>query len=204
MVDLKQLEVWFVTGSQHLYGPEVLKQVDKDSAEIAKALDKSAAIPCKVVFKPVLTGPDAITKLCMEANTTPNCIGLMTWMHTFSPAKMWIAGLKALTKPIVHLHTQFNRDIPWDSIDMDFMNLNQSAHGGREYGFILSRMRKDRKVVVGHWKTDSVQNKLGVWARAAAAWHDWQNGKVARFGDNMREVAVTEGDKVEAQMRLGY
>jgi L-arabinose isomerase len=204
MVKLKKLEVWFVTGSQHLYGPEVLKQVDKDSAEIAKALDKSAIIPCKVIFKPVLTGPDAITKLCAEANTAANCIGLITWMHTFSPAKMWIAGLKTLTKPIVHLHTQFNRDIPWDSIDMDFMNLNQSAHGGREYGFILSRMRKDRKVVVGHWKEEAVQKKLAVWMRAAAAWHDWQGGRIARFGDNMREVAVTEGDKVEAQIKLGF
>ncbi len=204
MIDLNQFEVWFVTGSQHLYGPEVLKQVDKDSAEIAAALDKSAIIPCKIVFKPVLTGPDAITKLCAEASTAPKCIGLITWMHTFSPAKMWIAGLKALTKPIVHLHTQFNRDIPWASIDMDFMNLNQSAHGGREYGFILSRMRKDRKVVVGHWQEESVQKKLAVWMRAAAAWNDWQGGKVARFGDNMREVAVTEGDKVEAQIRLGF
>ena len=124
MIDLKQFEVWFVTGSQHLYGPEVLKQVDKDSAEIAAALDKSEIIPCKVVFKPVLTGPDAITKICAEASTNSKCIGLITWMHTFSPAKMWITGLKALTKPIVHLHTQFNRDIPWASIDMDFMNLN--------------------------------------------------------------------------------
>ena len=204
MINLKKLEVWFITGSQHLYGPQVLKQVDKDSSEIAKALGQSKNIPCKVVFKPVLKSPEEVTNICMAANTTANCIGLITWMHTFSPAKMWIKGLKALTKPIVHLHTQFNRDIPWATIDMDFMNLNQSAHGGREYGFILSRMRKDRKVVVGHWKADSVQKKIGVWMRAAAAWHDWQNGKVARFGDNMREVAVTEGDKVEAQMRLGY
>ena len=204
MINLKKLEVWFITGSQHLYGPQVLKQVDKDSSEIAKALGQSKNIPCKVVFKPVLKSPEEVTNICMEANTKANCIGLITWMHTFSPAKMWIKGLKALTKPIVHLHTQFNRDIPWATIDMDFMNLNQSAHGGREYGFILSRMRKDRKVVVGHWKADSIQKKIGVWMRAAAAWHDWQNGKVARFGDNMREVAVTEGDKVEAQMRLGY
>jgi L-arabinose isomerase len=204
MINLKKLEVWFVTGSQHLYGPEVLKQVDKDSAEIAAALDKSTNIPCRIIFKPVLKGPEEITKLCMEASNAADCIGLITWMHTFSPAKMWIAGLKALTKPIVHLHTQFNRDIPWSTIDMDFMNLNQSAHGGREYGFILSRMRKDRKVVVGHWKEATVQKKLAVWMRAAAAWHDWQGGKVARFGDNMREVAVTEGDKVEAQMKLGF
>src|SRR4030042_1402965 len=172
MINLKKLEVWFVTGSQHLYGPQVLKQVDKDSSEIAKALGQSKNIPCKVVFKPVLKSPDEVTKICMDANTTANCIGLITWMHTFSPAKMWIKGLKALTKPIVHLHTQFNRDIPWATIDMDFMNLNQSAHGGRKYGFILSRMRKDRKVVVGHWQQDSVQKKLGGGMQAAAAWHD--------------------------------
>ncbi len=204
MPDLKQLEAWFVTGSQHLYGEETLKQVAKHSQEIADALSNSANIPVKIVFKPVLTTPDAITKLCMEANTAPNCIGLITWMHTFSPAKMWIAGLKCLQKPIVHLHTQYNRDLPYESIDMDFMNLNQSAHGGREYGFMLTRMRRDRKVVVGHWQEDDVQNQLGTWSRAAAAWHDAQGGRIARFGDNMRNVAVTEGDKVEAQMKLGY
>src|SRR4030042_4601461 len=169
MINLKKLEVWFVTGSQHLYGPEVLKQVDKDSAEIAGALNKSANIPCKVIFKPVLKGPEEITKLCMEASTAPKCIGLITWMHTFSPAKMWIAGLKALQKPFVHLHTQFNRDIPWATIDMDFMNLNQSAHGCREFGFICTRMRRNRKVVVGHWQDEEGQAKLGVWARAARA-----------------------------------
>jgi L-arabinose isomerase len=157
----------------------------------------------KVVFKPVLTTPDAIYQLCMEANTAKNCIGLITWMHTFSPAKMWIAGLKALQKPFVHLHTQFNRDIPWSEIDMDFMNLNQSAHGCREFGFIGTRMRRGRKVVVGHWQDPEVQERLGVWLRAACAWLDLQSAKVARFGDNMREVAVTEGDKVEAQIRLG-
>ncbi len=201
---LSELEVWFVTGSQHLYGAETLKQVDRDSREIASALDKSKAIPVKVVFKPVLTTPDAIHTLCSEASHAANCIGLVTWMHTFSPAKMWIAGLKALTKPFVHLHTQFNRDIPWDSIDMDFMNLNQSAHGGREFGFIGSRLRIERKVVVGHWANPEIQQKLGVWVRAAAAWFDWQGARVARFGDNMREVAVTEGNKVSAQIQLGY
>lgn len=204
MVKLKSLEVWFVTGSQHLYGEETLKQVASDSQKIARGLSAAEAIPVKVVYKPVLTTPEAIRDLCLEANAAPACIGLITWMHTFSPAKMWIAGLSALRKPFAHLHTQFNRDIPWADIDMDFMNLNQSAHGGREFGFICTRMRKNRKVVVGHWQDGGVQAKLGVWARAAAAWHDAQGARLARFGDNMRNVAVTEGDKVEAQIRLGY
>ncbi len=204
MIDLKQLEIWFATGSQHLYGEETLRQVAANSEDIAKALSASEYIPVKVVFKPVLTTPEAITSLCIQANTASSCIGLITWMHTFSPAKMWIAGLKILNKPILHLHTQYFQDIPYDSIDMDYMNLHQSAHGGREYGFMLTRLRKDRKVVVGHWKDTEVQKKVGIWSRAAAAWFDWQGGKVARFGDNMREVAVTEGDKVEAQMKLGY
>jgi len=202
--DLRELEAWFVTGSQDLYGEETLKQVDLHSKEIASTLDQNSAIPVKIVFKPVLTSPEAIHTLCQQANSTANCIGLVTWMHTFSPAKMWIAGLKSLSKPFMHLHTQFNRDIPWDSIDMDFMNLNQSAHGGREFGFIGSRLRIERKVVVGHWANTEVQRKLSVWLRAACAWHEWQGGKVARFGDNMREVAVTEGDKVSAQIQLGY
>ena len=204
MIELKNFEVWFITGSQHLYGKETLKQVDADSQKIAQHLNKSARIPCKVVFKPVLTTPDAITDICIQANTSPKCVGLIAWMHTFSPAKMWIAGLGILKKPFVHLHTQFNRDIPWKSIDMDFMNLNQSAHGGREFGFICSRMRKNRKVIVGHWQDQEVVDKLDIWMRAACAWNDWQGMKVARFGDNMREVAVTEGDKVEAQKKFGY
>jgi len=202
--ELKTLEAWFVTGSQDLYGEETLKQVDRDSKEIAAALDRSSEIPVKIVFKPVLTTPDAILAICREANNAEHCIGLITWMHTFSPARMWIGGLKALAKPFIHLHTQFNRDIPWSSIDMDFMNLNQSAHGGREFGFIGSRLRIDRKVVVGHWSTPEVHRKTGVWLRAAAAWHEWQGAKVARFGDNMREVAVTEGNKVSAQIQFGY
>ena len=202
--DLRELEAWFVTGSQDLYGEETLRQVDIHSKEIASALDQNSAIPVKIVFKPVLTSPEAIHTLCQQANSTANCIGLITWMHTFSPAKMWIAGLKSLSKPFVHLHTQFNRDIPWETIDMDFMNLNQSAHGGREFGFIGSRLRIERKVIVGHWANAEVQRKLSVWLRAACAWHEWQGGKVARFGDNMREVAVTEGDKVSAQIQLGY
>jgi L-arabinose isomerase len=203
-MELKGLEAWFVTGSQDLYGEETLKQVAKHSKEVAAGLSKSAKIPVDVVFKPVLTGPDAIYELCTEANTSKTCVGLIAWMHTFSPAKMWIAGLNALRKPFVHLHTQFNRDIPWSGIDMDFMNLNQSAHGGREFGFIGTRMRRERKVVVGHWQDDEVVSELGTWVRAACAWHDSQGAKVARFGDNMREVAVTEGDKVAAQIRLGY
>jgi L-arabinose isomerase len=204
MIDLKPLEVWFVTGSQHLYGDEVLKQVDKDSQAIVAGLGKSADMPIKIVFKPVLTGPDAITKICQEANAAANCVGLITWMHTFSPAKMWIAGLSLLTKPFAHFHTQFNRDIPWSTIDMDFMNLNQSAHGGREFGFICSRLRLGRTVIVGHWQDERAVKQLSRWCRTACAWHDAQGAKFARFGDNMRQVAVTEGDKVEAQIRLGY
>jgi L-arabinose isomerase len=204
MIDLTQYEVWFVTGSQHLYGPETLEQVAKDSREITSALDAATSIPVKVVFKPVLTTPEAIRELCLEANSAKSCIGLITWMHTFSPAKMWIAGLSQLKKPFLHLHTQFGREIPWSEIDMNFMNLNQSAHGDREFGFIGSRLRLNRKVVVGHWQDEEVQTAIGVWSRAACAWADWQGAKVARFGDNMRDVAVTEGDKVEAQLRFGY
>lgn len=204
MIRLKELEVWFVTGSQHLYGDETLKQVDMDSKKIAEALNASAVIPVSVKFKPVLTTPDAISKMCIEANSATNCIGLITWMHTFSPAKMWINGLKVLSKPFLHLHTQFNRDIPWAEIDMDFMNLNQSAHGGREFGYICARMGKNRKVVVGHWQNEIVLRKLGIWTRVAAAWHDAQDCRIARIGDNMREVAVTEGNKVSAQINFGY
>ncbi len=204
MIDLKQYEVWFVTGSQHLYGPKTLETVAEHSREIAAALGASKHLPVQIVFKSVLTTPDAIRELCLEANSSKNCIGLITWMHTFSPAKMWIAGLSLLKKPFAHLHTQYNQGIPWSEIDMDFMNLNQAAHGDREFGFIGSRMRLDRKVVVGHWKEDEVQAQLGVWARAASAWADWQGARLARFGDNMRDVAVTEGDKVEAQIKLGY
>jgi L-arabinose isomerase len=202
--DLKDFEVWFVTGSQHLYGQETLNQVAKDSTEIAQYLNNSAGIGCKVIFKPTVKTPDEIYNLCVEANNKTDCVGLIMWMHTFSPAKMWIAALNALKKPFVHLHTQFNRDIPWNSIDMDFMNLNQSAHGGREFGFICTRMRKNRKVIVGHWKDEEVIRDLDCWMRAACGWNDWQGMKIVRFGDNMREVAVTEGDKVEAQMQFGY
>ncbi len=204
MINLKQYEVWFVTGSQHLYGPETLETVARHSQAIAQTLSAAPDIPVNVVFKPVLTTPEAIRALCLEANSAPNCVGLIAWMHTFSPAKMWIGGLSVLVKPMVHLHTQYNRDIPWAEIDMDFMNLNQSAHGDREFGFIGARMRLARKVVVGHWQDKTVQAQLGTWTRAASAWADAQGGKIVRFGDNMRYVAVTEGDKVEAEMRFGY
>ncbi|MEN8116226.1 MAG: L-arabinose isomerase [Bacteroidota bacterium] len=204
MKSLSQLEVWFITGSQHLYGPETLKQVDIDSSSIIDGLNASGKLPVKVVFKPVVKTPDEIHQICIQASSDKNCIGLITWMHTFSPAKMWIAGLKALSKPYMHLHTQFNRDIPWGEIDMDYMNLHQSAHGGREYGFINARMRINRKVVVGHWQDESVQDEIAVWCRTAIGWADSQGLKVARFGDNMREVAVTEGDKVEAQIKFGW
>jgi L-arabinose isomerase len=204
MIDLKQFEVWFVTGSQHLYGPETLDQVAEHSTVLARALDEAASIPVRVVFKPVMTGPDEIRDLCLQANMAPACVGLVVWMHTFSPAKMWIAGLSALQKPFLHLHTQYNRAIPWAAIDMDFMNLHQSAHGDREFGFIGSRLRLERKVVVGYWQDADVQQSLGAWARAACAWADWQGARVVRCGDNMREVAVTEGDKIEAQRRFGY
>ena len=202
MIDLKQNEVWFVTGSQHLYGPKTLETVASHSREIAESLN--AGLPVKVVFKPVLTTPDDITALCLEANSAPNCIGLITWMHTFSPAKMWINGLTRLHKPFAHLHTQYNKEIPWSEIDMNFMNLNQAAHGDREFGFIGSRLRLERKVVVGYWQDPQVVSDLAEWTRAASAWADWQGARVARFGDNMRDVAVTEGDKVQAQIEMGY
>ncbi len=204
MINLKQFQVWFVTGSQHLYGDKVLVQVADHAQQIARALNDSPQIPVDVVFKPVVTTPEAIYDVCLEANRAPDCIGLITWMHTFSPAKMWLNGLAALQKPFLHLHTQFNRDIPWSTIDMDFMNLNQSAHGDREFGFIASRMRMNRKVVVGHWQANDVQQEIGTWTRAACARLDWHSAKFARFGDNMRQVAVTEGDKVAAQIQFGY
>ena len=204
MTDFSKLELWFVTGSQHLYGPEVLETVQNHAVEIAKELAGSSLIPIKVVAKPVMTGSDAIQQLCLEANSSKNCVGLITWMHTFSPARMWIAGLRELVKPLAHLHTQFNEELPWATIDMDFMNLNQSAHGDREFGHIAARLRRQRKVIVGYWKDSQVHSEIGTWTRAACAWHDSRSLKVARFGDNMRNVAVTEGDKVAAQIDLGY
>ncbi len=203
MSDLNQYEVWFVTGSQHLYGPEVLRNVATHSEEIALSLNGSPMVPVMVKFQTVVTTPDEILSICRKANNEEACIGLVLWMHTFSPAKMWINGLQVLNKPFVHLHTQYNTEIPWSEIDMDFMNENQSAHGDREFGFINSRMRRRRKVIVGHWQETETQKKVGNWTRVAAAWRSLQTARVARIGDNMREVAVTEGDKVEAQIQWG-
>lgn len=204
MINLKNLEVWFITGSQHLYGEETLRQVAEHSQIIAKSLNESSSIPVTVVYKPTVKSTEEIYNICMDANTASNCIGIIAWMHTFSPAKMWINGLKILQKPLLHLHTQFNRDIPWGEIDMDFMNLNQSAHGDREFGFIVTRLRRNRKVVVGHWQDEEALAQINTWARAAAGWHDWQGAKFVRFGDNMRYVAVTDGDKVEAEYKFGF
>lgn len=198
------LEIWFITGSQHLYGEETLRQVAEHSQVIAQSLNDAAAMPVSIVFKPIVKSTEEIYNICVEANSDKNCIGLITWMHTFSPAKMWINGLKILNKPLLHLHTQFNRDIPWGDIDMDFMNLNQSAHGDREFGFMVTRMRRNRKIVVGHWQDEETIASIAGWARVAAAWADWQGAKFVRFGDNMRYVAVTDGDKVEAEYKFGF
>ncbi len=200
---LGELAVWLVTGSQHLYGGDVLSAVDEHARRIAAALDAAEAVPVRVIGAGVVTTPDAIRRLCLDASADDACVGVIAWMHTFSPAKMWIAGLSALRKPLLHLHTQFNRDLPWAEIDMDFMNLNQSAHGDRELGFLLTRMRLPRTTVVGHWRDPHVAARVGAWARAACALHEARRLRVVRFGDNMRQVAVTEGDKVEAQLRLG-
>ena len=206
MAELKALgefEVWFLTGSQDLYGEETLRQVAGDSERIVAGLNKSAAIPVRIVYKPVVKSPESIAATCLEATASAVCVGVIAWMHTFSPARMWIAGLQVLQKPLLHLHTQFNRDLPWGEIDMAFMNLNQAAHGDREFGHIESRLGLARKTVAGHWQDPAVADRIGWWARAACAWHEAHHLKVARFGDNMRNVAVTEGDKVEAQIRLG-
>lgn len=199
-----ELELWFITGSQNLYGEETLKQVAQNSQVITKALHEAENMPVNIIFKPIAKSTEEITALCAEANNSKNCIGIITWMHTFSPAKMWINGLKKLQKPLLHLHTQFNRDIPWSNIDMDFMNLNQSAHGDREFGFMVSRMRLERKVVVGHWQDPNVILQIAKWVRVAAGWNDWQTARFVRFGDNMRYVAVTDGDKVEAELKFGF
>ena len=201
----KTQELWFLTGSQHLYGDETLKKVARNSQQIVESLDRSGKLAAKVVWKPVLTGPDAILNVVLEANAAPQCAGVITWMHTFSPAKMWIAGLTRLQKPLGHLHTQFNRELPWSEIDMDFMNLNQSAHGDREYGFMGARLRLNRRIVVGHWQDPEVVEELAGWARAALAVAESRTLKIARFGGmNMREVSVTGGDRVEAQIQLGW
>ena len=197
-------KVWFVTGSQHLYGPQVLQSVAQNSGEIVAGLNQAEAISVPLVDKGIVTTPDEILAVCRQANNDNDCIGLILWMHTFSPAKMWIAGLSQLNKPFLHLHTQFNAALPWDEIDMDFMNLNQSAHGCREFGFIGTRLNIDRKVVVGHWQNPDVHQQVDDWCRAAIGIQAGQSLKVARFGDNMRQVAVTEGNKVSAQIQFGY
>ena len=204
MIELLNNEVWLLTGSQHLYGPETLKQVAMNAEVIAAHLNQDHRIPVKVVYKPIVTTSDGIRSICLEANNDSACVGLICWMHTFSPAKMWIAGLIGLLKPFLHLHTQYNREIPFQQIDMDFMNLHQSAHGDREFGFIGTRLQLDRKVVVGHWQDPSVAASIGLWVRAASAIADSRKCRIARFGDNMRDVAVTEGNKVSAQIRFGY
>ncbi|MEM7739117.1 MAG: L-arabinose isomerase [Deinococcota bacterium] len=203
MKELAIPSLWFVCGSQHLYGPEPLKEVNHNAQQVAAGLHDAEATALPIVYKGLLTTPDEITSLCAQASADPNCAGLIIWMHTFSPSKMWIRGLSNLTKPLCHLHTQMNRDLPWDSIDMDFMNLNQAAHGDREAGFLHSRIGLKRKVVVGHWQDPDVHAELGRWTRVAHAWHDLQGAKFARIGDNMRQVAVTEGDKVAAELRFG-
>lgn len=200
---LNEKEIWFVTGSQHLYGEETLKQVSSDSKIIVKELNKSQHLPLKLIWKETVKTADEIIQVVQEANVNANCVGVVTWMHTFSPAKMWIKGLTQLVKPLCHLHTQFHAEIPWDKIDMDYMNLHQSAHGGREFGFMMTRLRKKRKIIVGHWQSERVQRKLGIWSRVALGWNELQHLKVARIGDNMRNVAVTEGDKVEAEIKFG-
>ncbi|MGY1661166.1 L-arabinose isomerase [Geodermatophilus sp. SYSU D00705] len=196
-------ELWFLTGSQGLYGEETLQQVAEQSQRVAAALDQAGEVPIRVVWKPVLTDAGAIRRAMGEANEDPSCVGVITWMHTFSPAKMWISGLDALRKPLLHLHTQADAALPWATIDMDFMNLNQAAHGDREYGFILTRLRMPRTTVAGHVDNPRVKARVGSWARAAAAAAAVRSLKLARFGDNMRNVAVTEGDKVEAEIRFG-
>jgi L-arabinose isomerase len=193
-----------VTGSQELYGPGPLKTVADNSRTVAKALNAAPGMPYPLVFKSVLTTSEAIRAVCLEANEAPNCAGLVLWMHTFSPSRMWIGGLSVLQKPFAHLHTQFNRELPWSEINMDFMNLNQAAHGDREAGFLHARMRLPRKIIVGHWKDPEVTDRLADWMRVARAWQDQQGAKFARLGDNMRRVGVTEGDKVAAETRFGY
>ena len=204
MEEILNKKIWFLIGTQHLYGKETLELVTANSQQIADGLNQSIHIPLEIVFKPILKTADEIEAVCMAASSDPECIGVITWMHTFSPAKMWINGLKKLQVPLLHLHTQFNAKIPWSTIDMDFMNLNQSAHGDREFGHIMTRLRIKRKVVVGHWEKENIQKSIGFWMRAALGYHEMQHLKVCRFGDNMREVSVTEGDKVEAQIQFGF
>jgi L-arabinose isomerase len=204
MKNIPNPKIWFLTGSQHLYGEEPLRRVAENSKTIVDQLNASGRLPLRLVFKPVLTRPEDIRATLIEANGAPDCAGVITWCHTFSPSKMWINGLLQLRKPLLHLATQFNRDLPWAEIDMDFMNLNQAAHGDREHGFIHARLRLPRKVVVGHWSDGEVQDRVAAWMRVTRAWADWQKGRYVRFGDNMRQVAVTDGDKVAAEARFGF
>ena len=201
---MKKYQFWFLTGSQHLYGEEPLKEILNHSEIMVQGLNKDSKITGTIINKGLVTKADEITKVMLEANNDPNCAGVITWMHTFSPSKMWIEGLTRLQKPMLHFHTQFNREIPWETIDMDFMNLTQSAHGDREHGFIATRLRKPRKVVAGHWENARVRERIGGWMRSAIGVIESQSLKVVRFGDNMRDVAVTEGDKVEAQFKFGW
>lgn len=197
-------EVWWITGAQLLYGGDAVVKVDSHSKQMVDGLNNSGNLPVKVVYKGTANSSREVTELMKAANNSEKCVGVITWMHTFSPAKMWIHGLQQLSKPLLHFHTQFNAEIPWNEIDMDFMNLNQSAHGDREFGHICARMRLRRKVVVGHWTDPEAQKKIAVWERVAAAWADSQDMLILRFGDQMNNVAVTDGDKVEAEQRLGY
>jgi L-arabinose isomerase len=197
------LEVWFLTGSQHLYGPETLRQVEDQSRQVVEMLNDDGGMGVRVIWKPVLTGAEDIRRICLEANAAESCVGVMAWMHTFSPAKAWIAGLRALDKPMLHLHTQLNLELPWATIDMDFMNLNQAAHGDREFGYIQTRLGLRRKTVVGHARDPRTRERVRSWARACLGLAAARHTTLARFGDNMRDVAVTEGDKIEAQIRLG-
>mgnify|MGYP000622852861 CR=1 FL=1 len=204
MNTFEQYEVWFVTGAQLLYGGDAVIAVDAHSNEMVKGLNDSGKLPVKVVYKGTVNSSKEVTATFKAANNDDKCIGVITWMHTFSPAKMWIHGLQELKKPLLHFHTQFNKEIPWETMDMDFMNLNQSAHGDREFGHIVTRMRKNRKVVVGHWQDEKAQNQIAAWMRVAAAWADAQDMLIIRFGDQMNNVAVTDGDKVSAEQVLGY
>ena len=199
-----QFEVWFVTGAQLLYGGDAVIAVDAHSNEMVAGLNNSGKLPVKVVYKGTANSSKEVEAVMKAANNDDKCIGVITWMHTFSPAKMWIHGLQQLKKPLLHLHTQYNKEIPWDTMDMDFMNLNQSAHGDREFGHICTRMRIRRKVVVGYWQDEETQRKIAVWMRVCAAWADAQDMLIIRFGDQMNNVAVTDGDKVEAEVRMGY
>lgn len=203
-LDNQKLEVWFLTGTQSLYGEQTLETVAQQSKEVSALLAKSANSPADIIWKPILKSPDEIRRVMQDASSSDSCIGVIVWMHTFSPAKMWISGLQILTKPLLHLHTQVNAELPWATIDMDFMNLNQAAHGDREHGHLQARLNRGRKIVVGHVSDQRVQQRISHWTRAALGWHTAQNLKLARFGDNMRFVAVTDGDKTGAQIKLGF